>query len=239
MRSPPSRRAAAPTVGRAAERAARHRPRPRLARTRRFPPTRAFAHDILPGVRADAGDRQGGAALDRTGQGLACAHRARRRRQGPRAATPSLAKLSGEQIPVFKQTEAFNKCLTKVIYPGRQHQAPGRRHHFGRRKLQGVLVQPRGPRGHRPELRRQRHLRASSWSATAARRCVSSRRRRSVGAKPASGLKLLARSPLPPQGTRPAFPAEEPPYKPLVPCYTQALPEFNGPLSQGPADGSG
>ena len=28
-------------------------------------------------------------------------------------------------------------------------------------------------------------------------------------------------------------------YKPLVPCYTQKLPEFNGPLSHGPADGGG
>ena len=44
---------------------------------------------------------------------------------------------------------------------------------------------------------------------------------------------------LAPQGTRPAYPAEEPPYRPLVPCYTQALPNFNGPLSQGPADGNG
>jgi phospholipid/cholesterol/gamma-HCH transport system substrate-binding protein len=53
------------------------------------------------------------------------------------------------------------------------------------------------------------------------------------------GLRLLARATLPPQGTRPAFPGKEPPYKPLVPCYTQTLPEFNGPLSQGPPDGSG
>ena len=46
-------------------------------------------------------------------------------------------------------------------------------------------------------------------------------------------------SPLPPLGTRPAFPAEEPSYQPLVPCHTQALPNFNGPLASGPADGGG
>ncbi len=55
----------------------------------------------------------------------------------------------------------------------------------------------------------------------------------------AKGLRLVARSPLQPLGTRPAIPTEEPSYKPLVPCYTQAVPNFNGPLSQGPADGSG
>ena len=53
------------------------------------------------------------------------------------------------------------------------------------------------------------------------------------------GQSLIARAPLAPEGTRPAFPAEEPPYKPLVPCYTQAVPNFNGPLSSGPADGAG
>jgi hypothetical protein len=53
------------------------------------------------------------------------------------------------------------------------------------------------------------------------------------------GLRLLAHASLPPLGTRPAFPAQEPPYKPMVPCYTQALPQFNGPLASGPADGSG
>jgi hypothetical protein len=51
------------------------------------------------------------------------------------------------------------------------------------------------------------------------------------------GQQLLAHSPLQPLGTRPAYPAEEPPYKPLVPCYTQTPFEFNGPLAQGPAEG--
>jgi hypothetical protein len=55
----------------------------------------------------------------------------------------------------------------------------------------------------------------------------------------AQGLHLLAHATLQPLGTRPAYPASEPPYKPTVPCYTQTLPSFDGPLSQGPADGSG
>jgi hypothetical protein len=60
-----------------------------------------------------------------------------------------------------------------------------------------------------------------------------------VEGKSINGLKLVAHASLAPEGTRPAFPKTEPAYKPLVPCYTQALPEFNGPLSQGPADGTG
>jgi hypothetical protein len=61
----------------------------------------------------------------------------------------------------------------------------------------------------------------------------------SIAGTKLKGEPLLANSPLPPLGTRPAYPAEEPPYQPLVPCAKQALPNFNGPLSQGPADGSG
>ena len=60
-----------------------------------------------------------------------------------------------------------------------------------------------------------------------------------LGLPKLKGNKLLTRSPLTPLGTSPAYPAEEPPYEPKVPCYKQKLPEFNGPLSKGPADGSG
>ena len=53
-----------------------------------------------------------------------------------------------------------------------------------------------------------------------------------------TGTSLIARSPLPLLGTRPAYPGFEPPYKPSVRCDTQAVPDLNGPLSVGPADGS-
>jgi phospholipid/cholesterol/gamma-HCH transport system substrate-binding protein len=52
------------------------------------------------------------------------------------------------------------------------------------------------------------------------------------------GFQLAATTALAPLGTSPRVPATEPPYKPLVPCYTQPLPELNGPLAHGPADGS-
>ena len=48
-----------------------------------LPPTRTFALDLIPGVKQTARDDQRGAAVDRTGAGLACAQRARWRRQGP------------------------------------------------------------------------------------------------------------------------------------------------------------
>ncbi len=79
--------------------------------------------------------------------------------------------------------------------------------------------------------------RRTSCCRAAARRCAPAPV--SILGTKLQGLRLLAHASLPPLGTRPAYPAEEPPYKPKVPCYKQTLPNFNGPLSHGPADGSG
>jgi phospholipid/cholesterol/gamma-HCH transport system substrate-binding protein len=52
------------------------------------------------------------------------------------------------------------------------------------------------------------------------------------------GTPVYARAPIPLLGTSPRYPGVEPPYRTDVQCYTQALPDLNGPLSRGPADGS-
>ncbi|HEX4438151.1 MAG TPA: MlaD family protein [Solirubrobacteraceae bacterium] len=202
---------------------------------RSFPPTRAFAKDILPGVKATPETvkallpwiEQVKASLAPTELGGVA--------KGLAEATPSLAKLTGEQIPVFKQTEAFNQCLTKVIYPA------------GNAKLQdgnatsGVenykefwysLVGLSGiGQGFDGNGTFTKFLVGNSGTTIKSAPAT-------LSGQHIKGQQLLARSPLPPQGTRPAFPAEEPPYEPLVPCDTQSLPEFNGPLASGPADGS-
>jgi phospholipid/cholesterol/gamma-HCH transport system substrate-binding protein len=40
----------------------------------------------------------------------------------------------------------------------------------------------------------------------------------------------------PPLGTRPAYPGRRPPYVSSTPCYRSPVPDFNGPASNGPAD---
>jgi virulence factor Mce-like protein len=201
-----------------------------------FPPTRAFAHDILPGVRATNATvaaalpwiEQVKASLAPSELGGVA--------KGLAAAMPALASLEAEQVPLFKQTDLFNKCLTKVFYPaGNTKLQDGSstsgvenykefwyslvglgsigQHFDGNGLMAKFMV------GNSGQTLRSQHVGV-------------------LGSK-VKGLQLLGRSPLAPQGTRPAYPAEEPPYQPLVPCYTQALPNFNGPLSQGPADGNG
>jgi phospholipid/cholesterol/gamma-HCH transport system substrate-binding protein len=203
-----------------------------------FKPTREFSHDILPGLRVTPSAVKG--ILPWIGQVTASLSPSELGgvAKGLAADAPALAKISGEQIPVFKQTEAFNKCLTKVILPAGNAKLQDGASTSGVENykefwysLAGLAGIGQGFDGNGNFIK---FLVGNSGQT------LVSQPARPVGGAPleSAGLKLLARSPLPPQGTRPAFPAEEPPYKPLVPCDTQALPEFNGPLSQGPADGS-
>jgi phospholipid/cholesterol/gamma-HCH transport system substrate-binding protein len=201
-----------------------------------FKPTQEFARDILPGLRNT--NRTVAATLPWIEQvqaslapeelgGVAA---------GLKESVPSLARIQSEQTPVFKQTEAFNKCMTKVIFPAGDTKIQDGSSTTGVENykefwysLVGLDSIGQDFTGNGPAVR---FLVGNSGQT------LRSQPTSLLGTK-LKGAPLLARSPLPPQGTRPAFPAEEPPYEPLVPCDTQALPEFNGPLSQGPADGSG
>ena len=200
-----------------------------------FAPTQTFAHDIIPGVKPTpatvtaalpwieqvqaslAPNELGGVA-----KGLA---------DGRAPRSPSSRP---NRSPFYQQTELFNKCLTNVIYPGRQHQAPGRlRDARASKTTRSSGTAWSGLSGHRPELRRQRHAARSSWSATAARRCV--REPTSIlGSDRPGQPQLLARSPLHAARHAPGLPRRRAAYQPLVPCYTQALPELQRPALAGP-----
>jgi phospholipid/cholesterol/gamma-HCH transport system substrate-binding protein len=201
-----------------------------------FPPTRIFALDILPGVRATPATVAAALPWVEQVQASLAPSELGGVSKGLVAATPSLARLTSEQTPFYKQTDLFNKCLTKVFFPA------------GNAKLQdgtstsgveaykefwyglvglGGLGQSFDGNG------TMSHFLLGSGGPTVRSAPTS------IQGTSLKGLRLLAHASLPPQGTRPAFPAAEPPYKPLVPCYTQSVPEFNGPLASGPADGSG
>lgn len=201
-----------------------------------FPPTRAFARAIIPGVKQT--NRTVAAALPWIEQvqaslaptelgGVA---------KSLNVAIPSLAGLEAQQTPLFHQTDLFNKCLTKLIFPtGNTVVQDGtnttnvenyKEFWYGLVGLAGIGA-------------------GFDGNGTMAKFIVGNSgqtlRSAPVGilGTNVKGLRLLGRSPLAPLGTRPAYPASEPTYQPLVPCYTQALPNINGPLSQGPADGTG
>jgi phospholipid/cholesterol/gamma-HCH transport system substrate-binding protein len=201
-----------------------------------FAPTKTFAHDILPGVKNTnstvaatlpwIAQVEASLAPNELG-GVA---------QGLVTSVPVLAKLQAEQIPFYKQTEQFNKCTTNVIIPAGNAKLQDGSSTSGVEDYKEFWYSLVGLSGLGQGF---------NGNGTFARFVVGNSGQ-TLRSQPVSilgtnvkGLKLLAHSPQQPLGTRPAYPAEEPPYEPLVPCSKQKLPEFNGPLSQGPADGNG
>jgi ABC-type transporter Mla subunit MlaD len=203
-----------------------------------FAPTKAFANAIIPGVKATP--RTVKAALPWIEQvrasltpselgGVA---------RGLASATPALGALTAEQTPFYKQTDLFNKCLTNVLIPAGNAKLQDGSATTGVENYKEFWYSLVGLSGIGQSFdgngSMTRFLAGNSGATLKTPRVTV------LGAKPRTeNLQLLGRSPLQPLGTRPAYPAEEPAYQPLVPCYKQALPEFNGPLSSGPADGSG
>jgi ABC-type transporter Mla subunit MlaD len=201
-----------------------------------FPPTRTFAHDILPGVRATPATVAATVPWIEQVRASLASNELGGVAKGLVEATPSLAQLTSEQTPFYRQTELFNKCLTKVLIPGGNVKLNDGASSSGVESYKEFWYALAGLNGIGQNFDGNgafAHFMLGSGGPT-------------IRSGPASivntnikGLRLLANASLPPLGTRPAFPAQEPAYKPLVPCYTQSLPDFNGPQSSGPADGSG
>jgi phospholipid/cholesterol/gamma-HCH transport system substrate-binding protein len=201
-----------------------------------FPSTQAFATDLIPGVKLLPSTITAALPWIAQVQASLAPSELGGVAKGLLAATPALAKLFGEQPAFFKQTEAFSKCLTKVFYPAANTKIQDGPNTSGVETYKEFFSTLTGLAGLGQSF---------DGNGTMTRFLVggggNTFRSAPVGIpnSQSKGLSLVARAPLAPEGTRPAFPAEEPAYKPLVPCYTQAVPNFNGPLSQGPADGSG
>jgi phospholipid/cholesterol/gamma-HCH transport system substrate-binding protein len=200
------------------------------------PPIQEFAHAIIPGVKLTPSTvtaaipylDQLEASLQPSELGGVA--------KGLAAAAPALAKLQGEQIPFYQQTELFNKCLTNVIYPSGNTKLQDGASTTGVENYKEFWYSLVGLSGIGQNFDGNGTF--AKFVVGNSGQTLKSGKAGIIGTR-LSGKRLLTRSPLSPLGTRPAFPGEEPPYQPKVPCYKQSLQNLNGPLSQGPADGSG
>jgi phospholipid/cholesterol/gamma-HCH transport system substrate-binding protein len=202
-----------------------------------FPATKTFAKDILPGVKNTPQTVTATLPWIEQVEASLAPNELGGVAKGLLAATPQLAKLTAEQVPFQKQAELFNKCLTKVIIPAGNTRLQDGSATTGVEDYKEFWYALTGVAGIGQTFDGNGTL--TQFLAGSGGPTVRSGEASVEGHPGKGGLKLLAHASLAPQGTRPAFPKTEPAYEPLVPCYTQALPEFNGPLSSGPADGSG
>jgi phospholipid/cholesterol/gamma-HCH transport system substrate-binding protein len=202
------------------------------------PSIRTFAQDLVPGVEAIPATaaaaypwiEQLKATLTPNELGGVAA--------GLETAAPELGELFGSQAAFLRQFDGFNQCLTKVFYPAIKTELQDGANTAGVEVYKEFWYALAGVAG----------IGQNFDGNGAGGRFIAGGSGTAVLSPPASVVKpgapagthpLVAQTALAPEGTRPRFPGAEPPYRPLVPCDTQTLPNFNGPLASGPADGGG
>jgi phospholipid/cholesterol/gamma-HCH transport system substrate-binding protein len=201
------------------------------------PAIRKFSLDLIPGV--EQGPSTIAAAfpwIEQTQASLAPTELGGVAK-GLREAAPTIAGLVVPQPAFFKQTDLFSQCLTKVIFPAGNTKLQDGSSTTGVEAYKEFWYSMAGLAGLGQSF--DGNGQTTRFMVENGSQTLRSSPATAVGAKSGGNkLRLLARTSQPPLGTRPAFPATEPPYKPLVQCSTQTPQEINGPLAQGPADGS-
>jgi phospholipid/cholesterol/gamma-HCH transport system substrate-binding protein len=195
-----------------------------------LPPSRAFARDIIPGLRATpAGveaiepwlaqataffgpDELGGLLED----------------LGP--ATRDLARVTHTSRELTPKADDFNRCITEVLIPtgnikvdDGEFSANTENYKEFWHAVVGQAGEGQGFDGNGPLLR---------LSAPGGSRTITS------GKTNYQLQSLHASATLPLLRTSPAFPNKVPPLRRDKPCHENPVPDVNGPSSVGPADGS-
>ena len=189
--------------------------------------TRAFAREILPGVRETAATIDAGFPWIAQTRALLGPDELQGLVNELSPATSDLAKVIDAGVDLFPQADLVSKCLTRVVLP------------TGNIKIQD------GPLSTNEENYKEFWYTMVGLAGEGQNfdgngmyvRFQPGGGDQTVSLGPSGGLtdKLFANAVLKPLGTRPAFPGKRPPYKPDVPCYKNALPNTNGSVFCAPA----
>ncbi|MGH2853565.1 MAG: MlaD family protein [Solirubrobacteraceae bacterium] len=202
------------------------------------PSIRTFALDLVPGVEAFPATAtaafpwitQTQASLAPSELGGVAA--------GLNTAAPAIGSLTAGQVSFQGQFSEFNECLTKVFYPAIYTKLQDGANTSGADINEEFWHAMAGLAG----------IGQNFDGNGAAGRFITGGAGTAILSPPPTTVKpgappgdktLVAQTALAPEGTSPRFPGSEPPYRPLVSCDTQTVPNFNGPLAHGPADGGG
>jgi phospholipid/cholesterol/gamma-HCH transport system substrate-binding protein len=187
-----------------------------------FPPTRAFAIEILPGVRETQ------ATIDAARPWIAQATPLMGKNElGGLAkelapATEDLAKLTDESLVLLPQTDLASKCARDVILPTGdvviQDEFTTGVENYKEffYTLVGLAGEGQNFDGNGMYVRFQTGGGAESLS---------------LGSASANTGELFGNAVAVPLGNRPFYPGKRSPYKPKVNCHTQRRPDLNGPAA--------
>jgi phospholipid/cholesterol/gamma-HCH transport system substrate-binding protein len=187
-----------------------------------FPPTRAFAREILPGVRETAATIDASFPWIEQARGLMSNAELQGLARDLSPAARDLARLTDDAIELLPQTDLVSKCARDVLLPTgdvviRDEFQTGRENYKDFfYAMVGLAGEGQNFDGNGGYVRFQTGGGSQSVSLGTG----------SAGAAPQFGD-----LPTPPLGNRPAYPGKLPPYVDDQPCYKQQLPDLNGPAA--------
>ena len=141
-----------------------------------------------------------------------------------RPTIPALARLNQQSIALLAENRALSACQNNVLLPFAQTPIPnpdfaglnGRPFYkLAPQGLEGLAGESRLNDANTPVL----HVNGGSGATTV---ILTNR-----------GTQYFAQAPTPPQGTRPARPAQRPNFRPGTPCELQQVPDMNAPEGTG------
>jgi phospholipid/cholesterol/gamma-HCH transport system substrate-binding protein len=189
-----------------------------------FPDTRAFAREILPGVRETAATIDAGFPWVRQARGLVSPGELQGWVRALSPATTDLAKVIDTSTRLLPQADLAAKCVAQVVLPTgdvKISDPPLSTNTENYKELLYGLVGLTGEGqnfdGNGPYVRFQ----TGGGDAPVA--------------VPLGGERNFANAAVRPLGTRPAYPGKKPPYRPTAPCYRNGIPNLNG-AATGPSD---
>lgn len=197
---------------------------------RALPPTRAFAREILPGMReipatiaaADPWLEQALPLLGEAELGGLLSELSPTGRE--------LARLSDATLRFLPQIDRFNRCVNEVLIPTGNIEVRDGEFSAGVESYKELWYAMVGQAGEGQSLDGNgSFLRVNA--ATGATTIAS-------GKTNYTGDPLFANAVSRPLRTAPFFPNELPPLRRDVPCHTNPVPDVNGVSATGPADGS-
>jgi phospholipid/cholesterol/gamma-HCH transport system substrate-binding protein len=187
-----------------------------------FPPTRAFAREILPGVRETAATIDASFPWIEQARGLMSKAELQGLARELSPAVRDLAKLTDQAIELLPQTDLASKCASRVVLPTgdvviKDEFQTGRENYKDFfYAMVGLAGEGQNFDGNGMYVRFQTGGGAQQVS---------------LGQGSAGSPPQFGGLPTPPLGNRPFYPGKIPPYKPKEPCYTQRLPDLNGPAA--------
>jgi phospholipid/cholesterol/gamma-HCH transport system substrate-binding protein len=186
-----------------------------------FPPTRAFAREILPGVRETPATIAASFPWIRQARPLVSQAELGGLVQELSPATADLAQLTDESLKLLPQTDLLSRCARDVLLPTgdvviRDEFTTGSENYkeffYG---LVGLAGEGQNFDGNGMYVRFQPGGGLQTVSLGQA----------------ANGTQQFGSNVAVPLGNRPFFPGKRPPYKPDATCYKQSLPDLNGPAA--------